>query len=139
MAILDYGSALRMFADDGTLDADFDGPLLTGPRVALEGVGVVLYTRINSDPYDRNLGVPRPLPVLVNFTGQDGELRRIEADYVSAARRQVANVIASRFAFQRIPRGLVLTGAISTADGRVSPLVATVTDAIKVLFPTVPA
>jgi hypothetical protein len=139
VAILDYGSAIRMFAADGTLDADFDGPLLTGPRVALEGVGVVLFTLINSNPYDLNMGVARPLPSLINYTGTDGELRRIEADYVSAARRQVANVITARFAFQRIARGLALTGAITTADGLVSPLVATVADAIKVLFPTVPA
>ena len=138
MAILDYGSAVRMFADDGTLDANLDGPLLTGARVALEGVGVELYTLAGSNPYDRNMGVARPLPGLVNFSGGDAELHRIEADYVVAARK-VANVITARFAFQRIARGLVLTGAITTADGIVSPLVATVTDAIKVLFPTVPA
>lgn len=138
MPILDYGSAIRMFGDDGTLDADFDGPLLTGPRVALEGVGVELYTLIGSCPYDRNMGVPRPLPGLINFTGSDYELHRIEADYVVAA-RGVANVITARFAFQRIPRGLVLTGALTTADGIISPLVATVADVIKVLFPTVPA
>ncbi len=138
MPILDYGSAVRMFAADGTLDPDFDGPMLTGPRVALEGVGVELFTLAGSNPYDLNMGVPRPLPGLVNFTGGDAALHRIEGDYVVAALR-VANVLRARFAFQRIARGLVLTGAISTADGIISPLVATVVDAIKVLFPTVPA
>ncbi len=138
MPILDYGSAVRMFGPDGTLDADLDGPMITGRRVALEGVGVVIFTLIGSNPYDRNMGVPRPLPSLVNFTGRDGELRRIEGDYVTAARLQVANVRAARFAFQRTARGLVLTGAITTAEGIVSPLVATVADALRVLSAGIP-
>lgn len=139
MAVVDYGSALRMFRDDGTLGPDLDGPLVTGPRVALEGVGVVLFTRVSSDPYDLNLGVKYSLPDLLNFTAGDDLLRRIEADYAVAARTQVANVIGARFAFRRVDRGLALSGSVTTIEGLASPLVASVTDAIKVLFPTVPA
>ena len=134
---IDYGSAVRMFTLAGALEPDLDGPLITGPRVALEGVGVVIMTQASSVPWAPTDGVARPLYSLINFTGGDAELRRIEADYASAA-EQVSNVITARFAFQRTLRGLSISGAISTAAGLTLPLVATVGDAVKILFPTVP-
>lgn len=139
MASLDYGSAIRMFRADGTLDPDLDGPMLTGPRVALEAVAVTLFTLVGSNPYDRNMGVRLPLPALINYTGSDASLRRIEAEYAAAARTQVEMVGAARFAFSRTSRGLALTGAVTTSSGLTAPLVASVADAIKVLFPTASA
>lgn len=133
--VIDYGSAVRMFRSDGTLDPDLDGPMITGPRVALEGVGVLLMTKAGSVPWSSFSGVARPLPSLINSTPSDPELRRIEADYAAAAPAQVGNVVSARFAFQRTAAGLRLAGLITTSTGVVSPLVAAVGDVIKILFP----
>lgn len=136
---IDFGSAIRMFRADGTLDPDLGGPLLTGPRVALEAAAVTIMTHLGGLWYDDAKGVTTPLQDLVNFTGTDGELQRIAGEYGAAVEDQVEQIVSAQFIVRRVDKGVAVGGSIALSSGLVAPLVASLADALTVLFPTVPA
>lgn len=133
--MIDHGSSVSVFRPDGSIDADLDGPEVTGARVVLENVVCVLMTPLGSIFYDATAGVSRPLQSLVNATIDAAERRRIQDEYISAAEQQAEGVVkADIVLIDNGAKGLVLTGTVYTDEGP-GQLEVSAADALKVLFP----